>query len=121
MFKRMAIVGLLCVLSAGALAGNLLPDARDDRQQQPQTKPRSTEILTDAAIIVLIIAASVAAYKAMGKPCACPSDTMRNGRTCGNNSAWARPGGVKPLCFPTDVTASMIAAYRAAKTIPGLR
>jgi hypothetical protein len=34
--------------------------------------------LTDAAVIALIIAGSIAAYKAMGKPCACPSDLMRN-------------------------------------------
>jgi hypothetical protein len=88
-----------------------------DRPPENQTSHLELKI----AVVALIIAASVAAYKAMGRPCACPSDTMRNGRRCGGNSAWARAGGYKPLCFPTDVTAAMIAAYRATKAIPGLR
>jgi hypothetical protein len=77
--------------------------------------------LTDAAVIALIIAGSIAANKAMGRPCACPSDLMRNGRVCGGNSAWSRPGGYKPLCFASDVTPGMISAYRATKAIPALK
>jgi hypothetical protein len=81
----------------------------------------NTETLTEAAIIALIIAGSIAAYKAMGKPCACPEYLMRNGRRCGGNSAWSRPGGYKPLCYVRDVTAGMISACRTTKTIPALR
>ena len=33
------------------------------------------------------------AYYATGHPCACPDDLMRNGRRCGGNSAYIRPGG----------------------------
>lgn len=73
-----------------------------------------------AAIVAAIIAGSVALYLARGKPCACPYSTMRNGAACGSRSAWSKPGGAKPLCFPTDITADMISAYAASKAIPGL-
>ena len=66
-----------------------------------------------AKIIALILAASRAAYHARGRPCACPDDTMRNGRRCGGNSAYSRPGGARPLCYPTDVSADMLARYRS--------
>lgn len=41
-----------------------------------------------------------------------PDDSMRNGRACGGRSAYSRPGGAAPLCYPSDVTAAMIGAYR---------
>jgi hypothetical protein len=89
--------------------------------QEPVTEtPEQRSKLADAAVIALVIAASVAAYKAMGKPCACPTDTMKNGALCGNRSAWAKPGGFRPLCIPTDVTPAIIQAWRATKQIPGL-
>jgi hypothetical protein len=88
---------------------------------QSPTKHATKELLTEAAIIAAIIAASIAEYKAMGKPCACPEDTMRNGRRCGGVSAWSRPGGYKPLCYLADVTAPMIASYRATNKIPPLK
>lgn len=87
-----------------------------------EPKPLSAlpDRLTDAAVVALIIAGSIAAYKALGKPCACPDDTMSNGRRCGGNSAYVRGGGAKPLCFATDVSPAMISAYRASKAIPPL-
>jgi len=88
---------------------------------QPPAKHTTKELLTEAAIIAAIIAASIAEYKAMGKPCACPEDAMRNGRRCGGVSAWSRPGGYKPLCYTADVTAQMIAVYRASNKIPSLK
>lgn len=109
---------MACLLVAHpALADELIKPKAAEHQDNKDARER----LTDAAIIVLIIAASIATYKAMGKPCACPSDTMRNGRACGGNSAYMRPGGFKPLCFAKDITPAMIAAYRATKAIPGLR
>jgi len=115
---------LIAAMLMSALA---LPPARAEAplrtpppsEQRDERKDRDK--LTDAAIVALIVAASIAAYKAMGKPCACPGDTMRNGRACGGNSAYARAGGFKPLCFPTDITPAMIAAYRTTKAVPGLR
>lgn len=86
----------------------------------PPLQADQSETLKDAAIVALIIAASIAAYKVMGRPCACPSDVMRNGRLCGGRSAWSKAGGAKPLCFPSDVTPGMISAYRASKAIPSL-
>jgi hypothetical protein len=68
--------------------------------------------VTAAAIAAIIVQASRAQYQARGKPCACPDDTMRNGRACGSRSAYSRPGGAAPLCYPTDVTAATIESYR---------
>jgi len=89
--------------------------------QDAPPRSRQTEVLTDAAIVAAIIAASVGAYKAMGRPCACPEDTMKNGARCGNRSAYAKPGGAKPLCYAADITADMISAYRKSGSIPALR
>jgi hypothetical protein len=36
---------------------------------------------------------------------------MRNGRACGGRSAYSRPGGASPLCYPSDVPAAMIETY----------
>jgi hypothetical protein len=79
----------------------------------PSNTKRTAEILTAAAIAALIVAESRRAYHAGGRPCACPDDTMRNGRACGARSAYSRPGGRSPLCYPTDVTELMISHYRA--------
>ncbi len=38
---------------------------------------------------------------------------MRNGRACGGRSAYSRPGGRAPLCYPSDVSETMIKNYRA--------
>jgi len=65
--------------------------------------------MTDAQIRQAIIAASLASYRGA---CPCPYNVMRNGRRCGGNSAYSKPGGASPLCFPQDVTPAMIAAYR---------
>jgi hypothetical protein len=100
------LAGLLCLHSSFVVAEGLA-------RPEPDHKA-----LAEAAVIALLIVGSVAAYKAMNKPCACPSDTMRNGQPCGARSAWSKPNGFKPLCFPTDITPSMIAAYRATGVIP---
>jgi hypothetical protein len=68
--------------------------------------------LTAAAIAAIIVQASRAQYHAGGRPCACPDDTMRDGRACGGRSAYSRPGGASPLCYPSDVTTAMIESHR---------
>jgi hypothetical protein len=85
----------------------------------PDSKPTGTETkrkvegaLTVAAIAAIIVQASRDQYHATGRPCACPDDTMRNGRACGGRSAYSRPGGASPLCYPIDVSAAMIESYR---------
>lgn len=43
---------------------------------------------------------SIAAYSGS---CPCPYSTDRAGRRCGARSAYNRPGGRAPLCYPADV------------------
>ncbi|MEL7092323.1 MAG: SH3 domain-containing protein [Pseudomonadota bacterium] len=56
----------------------------------------------------MIIRQSIAAY-----PGNCPCDYNRDraGRRCGKRSAWSRPGGASPICYPSDVTHSHLVAY----------
>jgi hypothetical protein len=70
--------------------------------------------LTDAQIADSIIQASRAAYYATGHPCACPFDRARNGSACGGRSAYSRPGGAAPKCYPQDVSKPEIEQYRRA-------
>lgn len=88
---------------------------KDIRPKQRKTNPQQVEraVLTAAAIAALIVAASRSSYHSTGRPCACPDDTMRNGRRCGARSAYSRPGGAAPLCYPGDVTKAMIQEYKS--------
>lgn len=67
---------------------------------------------SDAQVRQEIIKESIAAYKATGHPCACPFDLMRNGRECGGVSAYSRPGGASPLCYPKDVSDAQVHDWR---------
>ncbi len=87
-----AIVALLLVLPAHAL------------------DPAS---LSDAQIRSIIVQASRDAYYRTGHPCACPEDSARNGSRCGKRSAYSRPGGAAPYCYPSDVSEAEVARYRA--------
>lgn len=73
--RRMALGLAACLLSLGAPAG-----AQTDVQRQ--------------------IRQSIAAYPGS---CPCPYSTDRAGRRCGARSAYSRPGGRAPLCYPADV------------------
>lgn len=66
---------------------------------------------SDGEIRQRIIRQSIAAYPG---PCACPYNVMRNGRSCGGRSAYSRPGGHAPLCYPRDVSQAEVAAWRRA-------
>lgn len=59
-------------------------------------------------IVRKIIAQSILSY---GGRCPCPYNVMRNGRSCGQRSAYSRPGGASPLCYPSDVTPEMVEAW----------
>lgn len=89
------------------------PRPTEPSKASPSTQQKATTALTAAAIAALIVVASRQAYYATGRPCACPDDRMKNGRSCGSRSAYSRPGGAQPLCFPHDVTAQMIETYRS--------
>jgi hypothetical protein len=72
------------------------------------------EPLSDAQVRQAIIQDSVARYQATGHPCACPYNPARNGSRCGGRSAYSRPGGASPLCFPQDVSDGMVTDWRRA-------
>lgn len=69
---------------------------------------------SDAQVRERIIHQSVAAYLATGHPCACPYNLARNGTHCGGRSAYSRPGGASPLCYPSDVSGGMVTDWRRA-------
>jgi hypothetical protein len=83
-----------------------------DKRERPDNNHKADAALTAAAIAAIIVQTSRDQYHATGRPCACPDDTARNGSACGGRSAYSRPGGAAPLCYPTDVTATMIEQYR---------
>ncbi|WP_299639995.1 SH3 domain-containing protein [Devosia sp.] len=59
-------------------------------------------------VVDAIIKASLRSYSGA---CPCPYNTMRSGRRCGGNSAYSKPGGRSPICYPGDVSERMIADY----------
>ena len=69
--------------------------------------------VSDAQVRELIVQESVGAYLASGRPCACPYSYMRNGAACGGRSAYSRPGGAAPMCYPADVTDGQIRMWRS--------
>jgi len=66
---------------------------------------------SDAQVKLQIIRQSLAAYPG---PCPCPYSLMRNGRSCGGRSAYSRPGGYAPICYPADIGQADVAAWRNA-------
>ena len=64
---------------------------------------------TDDEIKQELIKESIASYPGT---CACPYNVDRAGHRCGRRSAYSRPGGYAPLCYPNDVTEEMVKKYR---------
>ena len=73
--------------------------------------PVVAQEFTDNEIRQLLIQQSIAAYSGN---CPCPYNVMRDGRRCGGNSAYSKPGGADPLCYESDVSDAMIERYRNA-------
>lgn len=71
------------------------------------TSPKETK--TDAEIKQLLIEKSRARYPGN---CPCPHDVNREGELCGKRSAYSRPGGASPLCYPSDISDEMVREYR---------
>lgn len=69
--------------------------------------------LTDEEVRESIVQESIAAYHATGRPCARPYDVARNNSSCGDRSAYSRPRGAAPLCYPKDGTGAMVRDWRA--------
>lgn len=70
--------------------------------------PANTK-LTDSQIKALLIQKSISSYPGT---CPCPYSVNRAGHRCGKRSAYSKPGGRTPLCYPSDVTQKMIEDYR---------
>lgn len=79
-----------------------------------KTKPSVGPALATSVVKARIIAASRADYPGN---CACPDDRDKRGHRCGGRSAYSRPGGYAPLCYPSDVSAEMVAEYRRTHAI----
>lgn len=60
----------------------------------------------------LIVQESISRYSGR---CPCPYNVMHNGRRCGGNSAYSRPGGASPICYPSDVTEAHIQAFQSRR------
>jgi hypothetical protein len=65
---------------------------------------------SDAEIRAFLVEQSIASYSGN---CPCPYFTDRAGRRCGARSAYSRPGGASPRCYPADVSADEIREARA--------
>jgi hypothetical protein len=65
--------------------------------------------LSDDAVKKAIIQQSLQSYPGH---CPCPYNTDSRGHSCGRRSAYSKPGGYAPLCYPSDVTPDMIRKYR---------
>jgi hypothetical protein len=70
--------------------------------------------MTDAQVRQQMINESIASYPGH---CPCPYNSASNGSSCGGRSAWSRPGGYSPLCYPKDITNDMVKDYRQSHGI----
>lgn len=95
----------------GWIASRFLAAQHKKAEKKPDelTKSPAEPTIPDSVIIQRIIEASVASYPSS---CACPYSTDRRGRRCGGRSAYSKPGGYAPICFPQDVSKAMIEAFK---------
>jgi hypothetical protein len=69
---------------------------------------------TDGAVRWRVISDSLRDYHG---PCPCPYSPLRRWHVCGEDSAYSKPGGSSPLCYPSDVTDAMLREFRHVSTI----
>ena len=65
--------------------------------------------LSEEQIKKQIIQQSIASYSGS---CPCPYSVARNGSSCGRRSAYLKPGGYDPICYPSDINPAMIQDYK---------
>ena len=80
------------------------------KEKKPEEIEVAVPVVPDSVLIQRIIAESLDSYPSS---CACPYSRDRAGRRCGKRSAYSKPGGYAPVCFPGDVTKAMIEAFRS--------
>ncbi|MFC3053276.1 hypothetical protein [Kordiimonas pumila] len=69
--------------------------------------------LTDDEIRQVLIQQSISHYPGN---CPCPYNRASNGSMCGKRSAYSKPGGYSPLCYPSDVSDGMVETFRKQVT-----
>ena len=69
---------------------------------------------TDDEVRQMIIIESIRSYPGN---CPCPYNRARNGSRCGRRSAWSKPGGYQPICYPREVSDEMVRDYRRKRGI----
>ena len=99
--------------SLGWLHSDFLSDKRPNdpvatARSEVVSAPAPTQAYDRSEVVQSIIRASLAAYPG---PCPCPYNKMRKGGRCGGRSAYSKPGGYSPICYPSDVTEAMIADF----------
>lgn len=72
------------------------------------SQPAPAPSFNRGEIVQQIIERSLRSYSGN---CPCPYNRMANGRSCGGNSAYSKPGGRSPICYPEQITDAMIAAF----------
>ena len=93
----------------GDYTSTTLPRPTVQAAPAPQSiAPAATPGRSRSEIVQLIITSSINSY---GGSCPCPYNVDRGGRRCGGRSAYSKPGGASPLCFPDDVSEAMIRAF----------
>ena len=79
------------------------------RHNPSYSKQTFSQSQTNDKIKKMIILDSIAAYP---KKCPCPYNVTKNGSRCEKRSAYSKPGGEAPICYPIDVTLKMIEDYK---------
>ncbi len=99
------LVSTVALSASGSDRGARVLEETAPTQASKEKRP------TDAQIRQILIDESIAAYEGN---CPCPYSRARNGSLCGKRSAYSKPGGAEPLCYPKDVTDDMVRDYREA-------
>src|SRR3546814_14861477 len=67
--------------------------------------------LNDAQVRQRMIDDSIRNYRGN---CPCPYNLASNGSKCGKRSAYSKPGGASPLCYPEYINDQAVRAWRQA-------
>ena len=74
--------------------------------------PLPTLALSDKEIKEQIIKKSIVEYKKTKGNCPCPYNTDARDYKCGKRSAYSKPRGESPICYPEDISNEMVKQYR---------
>lgn len=125
MTKLIVLVILASLMTRGARAQGIPPNARAVSwgkgwvcNQGYVERAQECIVLgaaTDDEVRQYLINESMGSYSGS---CPCPYNVDRAGRRCGGRSAYSRPGGRSPLCYPTDVPDAQVRRARERYPAP---